>query len=92
MLRQIGLRALSEAAKLSGGLFAPHLNAVVPAILRALPGRLWDGKESLLDALLAVLKECRKARALAAVTIANADRDHLNSEYSQRWCTAACSR
>ncbi|KAK9850611.1 hypothetical protein WJX84_005115 [Apatococcus fuscideae] len=49
------MRGLAEAAP---DVLQPHATIMAAALLKELPGRLWDGKESILKALAALCKAC----------------------------------
>ena len=51
----------AAAARLSAGLPTDQLQAVLDALLAALPGRTWDGKHALLTALADVCQNCAAA-------------------------------
>jgi proteasome component ECM29 len=59
VLKVNAMKAVAEAATLTGLLFAPHLASILPLILKSLPGRLWSGKEVLLSLSVDLLKACK---------------------------------
>ena len=56
--------SLSDLASIVEDDMAAHLGSVLPLILESLPGRLWDGKEILLDVLVSLAKACKLVRVL----------------------------
>jgi proteasome component ECM29 len=51
-------KAAAAAAQGAGPGLAPHAQALLKALLGELPGRLWDGKEAVLEAIGAICKAC----------------------------------
>lgn len=60
-LKKIGLKSLQEAIRLTGASFATHTPTVLPLLLESLPGRIWDGKELVLDAVVSLATETKAA-------------------------------
>ena len=56
--KQKTARALSKLADTAGGGVMPYVQDLLVALVAELPGRLWDGKEVVLEALGALCKGC----------------------------------
>eukprot|EP00959_Pyramimonas_sp_CCMP1952_P093203 1951101-Pyramimonas_sp.AAC.1 len=50
------VKALAEAVEEA---VAPHIEVLLAALLAELPGRLWDGKEAVLEAIAALALACK---------------------------------
>ncbi|PRW21127.1 proteasome-associated ECM29-like protein isoform X1 [Chlorella sorokiniana] len=50
--------ALSQICQTSGDAIVPHLPAVLDALLKEVPGRIWEGKEAVLGAAGALASAC----------------------------------
>jgi len=70
--KKAAAQAAAALAKTGADALAPHAPALAAALLAELPGRLWDGKEALLDALaaLAALTAAAERRKMAYVAAA----------------------
>ena len=60
-------KAVAAMAKDGSDSLAPHAPALSSALLTELPGRLWDGKDSLLHALAALCTACPQSFQAPAV-------------------------
>lgn len=58
--KQKTARALSKLAESAGERVSPYVQDLLGALLAELPGRLWEGKEVVLEALGALCKGCNK--------------------------------
>lgn len=54
------MQAIKAIAKDAGEALNPHMAALMDALLAELPGRLWDGKEAVLQAVGALALTCEK--------------------------------
>ena len=64
-MRQTTYTALTTLVKASKGQFQPHVASFVPLVVKAMPGRIWAGKEKLFGlavALCAEVKDDKKSR------------------------------
>ena len=50
---------LVDIAKTIGDSFLPQMDTAIPLLIEALGGRTWEGKESLLEALVIISVECK---------------------------------
>ncbi|CAM6029521.1 unnamed protein product [Sphagnum balticum] len=54
-------QAVSEVAKVAGDSTAPYVQDLLAGLLAELPGRLWEGKEAVLEAIGNLCEGCSKA-------------------------------
>jgi proteasome component ECM29 len=86
-LRHIALLALKHLIVACKLRFASEVEALLPQLLKLLPGRLWTGKEVALDVLLMLSQECATkltaAQARAIVTAVRGECTRNKSEYKR---------
>lgn len=52
-------RSLDRLVQETTSSFLPHVATVLPLLVEALPGRIWEGKEALFDVLISLAKHCK---------------------------------
>lgn len=63
-------KSIGGAAAVAGDALALHAPKLAAALMAELPGRLWDGKQALLEALAALAKGCPQEMDQGQVTAA----------------------
>jgi len=86
-LRHIALLALKHLIVACKARFATEVDALLPQLIKLLPGRLWTGKEVALDALLLLGQECASklsaAHARSMLTAVRAECARNKTDYKR---------
>eukprot|EP00164_Ancoracysta_twista_P003195 GFYU01004259.1.p1 GENE.GFYU01004259.1~~GFYU01004259.1.p1 ORF type:complete len:1682 (-),score=543.81 GFYU01004259.1:8-5053(-) len=86
-VKRQGALALRDLGGLAGEQIGPYLNELIPLVSAALPGRLWSGKDSLLEAFTSLCISGKKhvaGRELEMISVIHKECQRTQKDYKMK--------